>query len=459
MFYNRTEELTFLENKFGSKQPELLIFWGRRRVGKTHLLREFCTRKQGIFLMATSGSSLDNLESFSNSLADYFNDDRLRLRPLARWDEFFLYLNEKIKQRTVIVIDEYPYLVENNPALSSILQKYWDLNLSQNSNLMLIINGSAISMMEKETLEYRSPLYGRRTGQWFLEAFDVIEANEFFGYKSLISAIESYVVTSGIPYYCQILNQYQDIFSAIKNKVLSKGEVLYQEVDFLLLQEFKTPRSYFSILKAIAQGAHKFGDISSKTGYDKSNLTKYLYTLESLKLIRREVPITEPHPEKSKKGLYLLNDNFIKFWFQFVFPYLAELEAGESEKVLQEYITPKFDHYVSQTIELVIIDLMKKDFFELDFKFERIGRYWDKDVEIDFLGETRNGVFVIGEIKWTNSPCNKEVYFNLVEKAKNIETEDKEAVLVIVSKSGFAQELEDLKGKNLKLVDLRRWAL
>lgn len=455
MFYNRTEELTFLENKFISKQPELLIFWGRRRVGKTHLLREFCNHKQGIFLMATSGSSRDNLESFSNSLADYFNDDRLRLRPLDRWDEFFLYLNEKIKQRTVIVIDEYPYLVENNPAISSILQKYWDLHLNQNSNLMLIINGSAISMMEKETLEYRAPLYGRRTGQWFLEAFDVIAASEFFGYKSLITAIESYVITSGIPYYCQILSQYQDIFSAIQNKILSKGEVLYQEVDFLLLQEFKTPRSYFSILKAIAQGAHKFGDISSKTGYDKSNLTKYLYSLESLKLTRREVPITELHPEKSKKGLYFLNDNFIKFWFHFVLPHLAELESGQTKTVLQQSIKPKFDHYVSQTIEPIIIDLMKKDFFELGLKYERIGRYWDKDIEIDFLGETRDGVFVFGEIKWTNSPCRREVYFDLVEKAKNVETDNKEIVYVIISKSGFTKELEKLEGNNLKLVDLR----
>ncbi len=409
--------------------------------------------------MATTGSSLDNLESFSNTLSDYFNDERLRLRPFDRWDEFFLYLNEKIKQRTVIIIDEYPYLIENNAAISSILQKYWDLYLSQNSNLMLIINGSAISMMEKETLEYRSPLYGRRTGQWLLEAFDVIEANEFFGYKSLIPAIESFAITSGIPYYCQILSQYQDIFSAIKNKILSKGEVLYQEVDFLLLQEFKTPRSYFSILKAIAQGAHKFGDISSKTGYDKSNLTKYLYTLESLKLIRREVPITELHPEKSKKGLYFLNDNFIKFWFQFVFPFLTLLEAGETEKVMQEYIKPKFDHYVSLDIEPVIIDLMKKDIFELGLKFERIGRYWNKDIEIDFLGETRNNIIVFGEIKWTTSSCKKEVYFNLVEKAKNIEMKDKEVIYVIVSKSGFVRELEVLQNKNLKLIDLRQWAL
>ena len=459
MFYNRAEELTFLERKFSSKQPEFLIFWGRRRVGKTHLLRKFCSRKQGIFLMATSGSSRDNLESFSNTLADYFNDERLRLRPFDRWDEFFLYLNEKIKQRTIIIIDEYPHLVENNAALSSILQKYWDLHLSQNSNLMLIINGSAISMMEKETLEYRSPLYGRRTGQWFLEAFDVIEANEFFRYKSLISAIESYTITSGIPYYCQILSQYKDVFSAIKNKILSKGEVLYQEVDFLLLQEFKTPRSYFSILKAVALGAHKFGDISSKTGYDKSNLTKYLNTLDNLKLIRREVPITEPHPEKSKKGLYLLNDNFIKFWFQFVFPYLNELEAGETEKVLQKYIEPKFDHYVSLTIEPVIIDLMKKDFFKHGLKFERIGRYWDKDIEIDFLGVTRDGVTVFGEIKWTNSPINREVYFNLVRKAKNIKTKDSEVMYVLVSKTGFDQELGELPDKNLKLVDLRQWAL
>lgn len=458
MFYNRKVELEYLESKYGSCQAELLIFWGRRRVGKTFLLQEFCNRKHGIFLMATTSSSRDNLESFAEKLATRFNDERLRVQPFVKWDEFFLYLNEKIQQRTLVVIDEYPYLIENNPSLSSLFQKYWDSVLQNNPGLMLILNGSAIAMMERETLEYRAPLYGRRTGQWFLDTFDPVSTNEFFGFTRLIQIIEAYSITSGIPYYCKILCQQPDLFSAIRNKILMKGEVLYDEIEFLLRQEFRTPRSYFPILKTIAQGGRKFGEISSKTGYDKSNLTKYLSTLEKLRIIRREAPITETRPEKSRKNLYFLNDNFINFWFTFVFPNRYALEAGKSEQVMQAAVRPNFDYYVSQRVEPIIIALLRQDFFNCGLNFKSIGRYWNKNTEIDIWGETTGNQLIIGEIKWTEVPCRKSVFYNLVEKVGYLNL-NKKITYLLISKSGFSEDYQKLDSNNLILIDLSKYKL
>ncbi len=458
MFYNRINELKFLETKFSTKEVELLIFWGRRRIGKSFLLKEFCDRKNGLFLISTSSSTQDNLESFSFDLANHFNDDRLKINTLKSWDEFFVYIDEKVTNRTFVVIDEYPYLVENKSGISSIFQKYWDSKLKNNKNLVMVLNGSAISMMEKETLEYRAPLYGRRTGQWFLEPFDVISANTFFGYKSMVQAIESFVVAGGVPYYCSILSNNKNLFSAIQNKILSKGEALFEEVDFLLRQEFKTPRSYFPILKTISQGAHKFGEISSKTGYDKSNLVKYISTLEKLKLIRREVPITEAKPHKSRKSLYFLNDYFTDFWFNFVFPHLNELEFGNAEKILNEKIKPHFDYYVSRKVEPIILDLLKHDYFNLNLNFNTLGRYWDNKTEIDIWGETEQGELVLGEIKWTKTKCAEDIYFALVEKGKGF-TKNRNAIYLLISKSGFTKEMQSLKNKNLILIDLQEWKL
>lgn len=455
MFYNRQAELAWLNEKFDSGDTELLIFWGRRRVGKTYLLREFCKQKNGIFLMSTTSSAQDNLKSFSQELAEYFDDERLQRTPIQNWEDLFLYLNEKINRRTVLVIDEYPYLVESWPAISSILQKYWDLYLRDNPHLMLIINGSAISMMERETLAYRAPLYGRRTGQWLLEGFDVVSANEFFKFKTLIEAVEAQTITGGIPYYCQLLGQFEDIRIAIKNKILCKGEVLFEELDFLLRQEFKSPRSYFPILKAIAQGNRKFGNISSQTGYDKSNLTKYLATLESLKLIRREVPITEKNPTKSRKGLYFLNDNFINFWFNFIFPNRAALESGEVESVMQRSVLPNFNYYVSRNVEPIIINLLKRDYFKIGLHFEKIGRYWDANTEIDIMGKTTKNQTVIGEIKWMDSSCSWKVYWELTKKV-NVPTD---SIFILVSKNGFEQELTKDKPENLILIDLEKYNL
>ncbi|MBN2012630.1 ATP-binding protein [candidate division KSB1 bacterium] len=453
MFYNRTDELAYLDSKFDSAAAELIILWGRRRIGKTYLLREFCKRHNGLFLMATASSGMDNLMDFSQTLADYFQDTRLQIAPLQNWDDFFLYLHEKLTTRTVIVIDEYPYLVETNPGISTILQKHWDLRLLQNSHAMFILNGSAISMMEKETLNYHAPLYGRRTGQWFLENFDPISSAAFFKITGLIEIIKMYAVTSGVPFYCNILSREPDLFSAIENRILRKGEILFEEVDFLLRQEFKTPRSYFPILKTISLGSRKFGEISSKTGYDKSNLTKYLASLEQLKLIRREIPISENRPEKSRRGLYFLNDNLVDFWFQFVFPNKSELESGNNKRIMNEYVVPQFDYYVSRQVEPIIIDLLKRDFFQLGWKFSTIGRDWDKNNEIDIMGITESGQKVIGEIKWTEKPCDRSVYASLTEKNLRI----KDGIYLIVSKSGFTSDLLGLASESLHLVDLRKW--
>lgn len=458
MFFNRENEFEYLESRYSSKEAQLLIFWGRRRIGKTFFLQEFCKRKNGLLLMATTSSARDNLENFSQVLADYFADERLAMHPLESYEEFLVYLNEKVQRRTIIVIDEYPYLVENTPSISSIFQKYWDSNLQYNSNLMLILNGSAVSMMEKETLEYRSPLYGRRTGQWFMCPFDAVSANKFFEFKKLVQAIEMYILTGGVPYYCKVLSGQKDVFSAIKNKMLAKGEVLFEEVYFLLRQEFKTPRSYFPILKTIARGVHKFGEISSKTGYDKSNLIKYISTLEKLKLIRREVPVTEINPQKSRKSLYFINDNFIDFWFNFIFPYQSDLEYGDTEKVLNSIIRPKFDYYVSQKVEPVIIDLLKKDYFNLGFNFKKIGRYWDKNMEIDIMGELDDNQMVFGGIKWLKTPCKKEVYYDLIKKAEILKL-NKNIIYMIISRSGFSKALQDLSGEQLVLVELNNFYL
>jgi AAA+ ATPase superfamily predicted ATPase len=226
----------------------------------------------------------------------------------------------------------------------------------------------------------------------------------------------------------------------------------------MLRQEFRTPGSYFPILKAIAQGARKFGEISSKTGYDKSNLTKYLASLEKLRLIRREVPANEPKPSKSRKGMYFIRDNFVHFWFNFVFPYLSDLESDETDRVMKESVLPKYDHYVSQNVEPIIRDLLKRDYFNLGIKFRALSRYWDKNTEIDIWGETDDNRIVVGEIKWTQAPCKKNVYFDLINKISTLHF-NKDVIYILISKSGFVKSLKALQDETLILIDLREWQL
>lgn len=439
-FIDREKELLFLHRKFDSGQPELLILRGRRRVGKTFLLKEFTDRVGGLYLLASITSSPDQLRSFAISMSQYFNDSLLEIRPFATWDEFFLYLNQHLSQRTAVVIDEYPYLLEAQPGLGTILQKYWDEYFRTNQNILLILNGSALSMMEKGTLNGKAPLYGRRTGQWLVTPMNVIDNNQFFDNTSLIRAIEWYSVTGGVPFYSEILSRYSHPTEALIETALTYGEVLYEEVEFLLRGEFRNPRSYFPILKALAQGSRKFGEISSKTGYDRSNLTKYLSTLESLHLIRREVPATEENPAKSKKGLFYLNDFFMNFWFRYVFPHQRSLETGDRDRIVQEVLRPTFDQYVSNMCEPVIRQLLETDFFGSNLEFQRLGRYWDRQTEIDIYGYTTGNNTVIGEIKWTASPVDRRIIKQFENKVKRIlSLVHGEVKQLIISKSGFEE--------------------
>lgn len=177
---NRERELRFVVEKFGEKGAQLVILWGRRRVGKTYLLKEFCSRYSAIYFLATKSSKKDQLFQLSEAIAEFFNDSLLMIKPFSEWQEVFIYLREKRSQRFALIIDEFPYLISTDPAIPSIFQKGWDEYLVHNDKIVLILNGSSISMMEKEVLGASSPLYGRRTGQWKLEPFNLIETAGFF---------------------------------------------------------------------------------------------------------------------------------------------------------------------------------------------------------------------------------------------------------------------------------------
>ncbi len=455
---DREKELRFLVEKFTEKAAQFIVLWGRRRVGKTYLLKEFRNRYRAIYFLATRSSKKEQLSQLSEAIAEFFSDSLLMIKPFSEWLEVFVYLKEKDSQRFALIIDEFPYLINTDPTISSVFQKGWDEYLAHNDQIMLILNGSSISMMENDVLGASSPLYGRRTGQWKMEPFSLLEISGFFPKANLVRLIEIYCVIGGIPYYTQLFDPSLHLSGNVKRKLLKKGEVLYEEVDFLLREEFKQPRAYFPILSAIASGSHKFGEIASKTGMDKANLTKYLAVLDQLGMTYREVPVTEVYPHKSKKGLYFISDPFINFWFRFVRPNLRYLEMEQIDFVWEKKIAPQFDYYVSRYCEKVILGLIEQKKELLPFEYERLGRYWDKDTEIDIMATDPSGRnMLLGEIKWQRNPVGLKTLNQLKERVKKIKfLSDSRNYFLLVSKSGFSQALQEIEGENLVLFDLRK---
>ncbi len=395
-FKNRKEELSLLNELYKKQNPKLIIVYGRRRVGKTELLRKFLEKHKGLYLLARQESELEQLKTFSFHAAEFFNDNVLKLNPFSNWDAFFAYLAEK--PRIPIIFDEFPYVVQSSKRITSILQDYWDNKFSK-KNAFIVLCGSSINMMEK-LLGHKSPIYGRRTEQILIEPLKFKDACLFFPKNlSIKEKIAYYSVLGGMPSYLLEFDFAKSLRENLTLNLLKKNKLLYNDVFFVLKEELKEPRNYFSILYSIAKGNAKIGLIVNDTGLEKSFVNKYLSVLIDLQIIERRVPITERNPRRSRNGIYLIRDNFFKFWFKFIFESQEYIEQERQEKLLNEKILPELNSFIGRIFEDIVLSIISKNKMFSSYLF---GRWWDKNSEADIVGIDReNKKILIGEVKFS----------------------------------------------------------
>ncbi|WP_346944474.1 ATP-binding protein [Clostridium sp.] len=454
---NRDKEREFLNDEYNRDGSSLVILYGRRRVGKTALTVEFMKGKDALYYLVTEESEAQNRTAFKNMVASYTDNELLSNASVQNWDIIFKSLIDyKSDKKKLIIIDEFQYLGKSNGAFPSIFQKIWDTML-KDKNVMVILCGSLISMMESQTLAYTSPLYGRRTGQIKLKQIPFRYYNEFFQSKNRKELIEYYAVTGGIPKYIELFYDSQDIYTAIEKNVLSKSSFLYDEPNFLLQREVSEVGSYFSIIKAIAAGNEKLGKIAGVLEIKQTGITKYLNTLINLDIIEREVPITEENPEKSKRGLYKIKDNFILFWFKFIYPNLSFIESGNEKIAMTKICRNLIDRHVSYVYEDVCIEEMWQLCSEdrWSFYFDKVGRWWNSNTEIDIVAIDSTGEDIIfGECKYWEGKVGIDVLKALEEKAKSVEWKkgNRKEHFILFSINGFTEDLINLSKERDDLI-------
>lgn len=446
MFYNRTRELSFLTERYQGDRPELLIVYGRRRTGKSALLRELCRDKPHVYYLASQLTDQENLEQFRQMVLAEHPDPLLASMRFTDWDVALTYVARLASaRRFILVLDEFPYLCQANPALPSLLQRWWD-TVGKTTRLYLVLCGSHLSFMEQEVLAERSPLYGRRTGQIRLGPLLPWDAACFFPERTPRERLALYGVFGGIPAYLERIHPGQDLAANLAQEALSPLGYFYDEVSFLLRTEFTQIATYLSLLKAIAGGATRLGEIGSRVGIPATSAVKYLSTLHAMGLVRREVPATEAHPEKSNRGLYRINDPFISFWCRFILPYQSLLEAGQADTVWREFIQPVLNTHLGGVFEEVCAQYVLHRWHDRHGGTPlRVGRWWGPHTEIDLLAVLRvdeHQVSLLGECKWWQAPVGLNVLQDLQAKAQALPASYRETVhYALFSVSGFTEDL------------------
>ncbi len=442
-FINRETELDFLNEKWHSDESQLIIIYGKRRVGKTELSIQFAKDKPHIYFLCERITMRSQLKKFTEAVGEYFKDEFLPQEGFKDWETAFRYLSQK-NRKIAVIIDEFPYLVETDRAVPSSFQKAWDIHL-KDSKIYIMLLGSSISMMERTTLFYKAPLYGRRTGQFLIKPFKFKDTKKVFPDKSFEEILSIYTTVGGTALY---LNKFhnRDYLDVVKEDILKKGQPLYEEVEFLLREELKEPRNYFVILEALSLGKNKLSEIINETGFDKGTVSRYISILNDLQITRKEIPVTEKVPEKSRKGIYLIDDNFFSFWFRFIFRNRSLLEEHKTGEVISKIkrALPELlaKNYEKISGEILLDAIMNK---KLPHKFESYGRWWDKNEEIDLVAINRQtNEILFGEVKWSNKLIGINIYEALKNKATQVVwgRKDRKEYFALFSKSGFSPEMK-----------------
>lgn len=465
-FLNRKKELSFLTKLYNNKKSDLFILYGRRRIGKTKLTLEFIKNKPSVYYMCTEEGDLINIKQFQKELS-LIADNDFNLLKIDNWHDlftlFFKYYTKK--EKLVIVIDEFPYLIKKNPDIPSIFQKLWD-ELLVNKNIILILTGSSISVMEKNVLNIKSPLYGRRTAQWKLEPIDFEHLPLFLPKYNITDLCKIYFVFGGIPAYLLKLDPNKSVKDNIVEQIFTKGNFLNQEGNLLLNYEFSETTNYKLILSAIAQGHQKQKEIVDYTHLDYSLVSKYLFVLKNLSIITEEIPITEN--KRFKGRLYKIKDNYLEFWFKYLFLNKSFIESHTPLDIYNFY-EKDIDLFYGHKFEELIKDLFLSYKLPFSGKYTDFGRMWgavpkkqklNNDIstyEIDVVGidkiNKKNILFC--EIKWSDNINANSIMSSLVEKAKYVKWGSKDRIeeYIIIARS-FSKKISSFNNLSVKCFDL-----
>lgn len=458
MFVGRREELESLETAYQKGSFQFAVVYGRRRVGKTSLLHAFTQGKPHvIFFTGQQTVASENLALLSREiLGDSAAGAAFPSIQVALESVF-----EHAKtERIVLVIDEYPYLAESDPGISSCLQTLIDRH-KDTSKLFLVLCGSSMSFMEHQVLGHQSPLYGRRTMQLRIDPFTIFDAALMLPDAPIERVIELYSVVGGMPLYLSQLDGTRSTQWNLEHALLRQDAFLYAEPQNYLLQEVRSPAIYNAVITAIANGYVRSKEIADVTHLATPQVARLLDALIELRIVERVTPVVKA---TKRQVVYRICDNLFRFWYRFVPQYAGTIEEGLGAAVaariakhdLSTFAGPAFVEVCRQWLMRQVVES------ELDVLPKAIGSWWGtnpntrRQEEIDVVLEGADGELIAGECKWRNEPADVDVLETLMRRGTLLGRPIQRYYLF--SKGGFTEACREQAAQvnDTRLIDLEQ---
>ena len=416
MLLNRIRELEYLDRRYTRPGAEFVILYGRRRVGKTTLIYEWSQGKPALYFFAARLPDHVLLSEFSQQVALALNQPE---RTFSDWTSVFLALAELARdERFIVVIDEYPYLADSVPGLSTVIQRAWDTVL-QHTHLFLCLTGSAHSIMRREILSEQAPLYRRHTWAYELQPLQPSDYYAFFPTYTAEQIIEAYAVLGGMPRNVITVNAKTQLMRNIATELLDPTGGLFNEVPLLLHEELKGQVDVFSrVLETIAGGAHTRREIASTTQGTLAATQHYLNDLQSMEAIEHRRPLTRVQ-NQNRKGTYHILDPFLRFWHRWVAPHRRLLEINQRQEETLHEIRNNLVYIVAPVWESIARHhlLVASGLGQIPFAVQEIGSWWTRGAQVDIVGvnrQTRQVIF--GEARWRATNVTTKDLEILIEK-------------------------------------------
>ena len=444
-FLNRADELGMLGRRLAGERAELLVVYGRRRVGKTELLTHLASKVRSLYFEAADTVKPDQLRDLTKELARISGNEVLAAQPLTSWEAALAAVAEFVgTRRTLVVLDEFQLLAKQAPELETVLSRWWRTT-GRTLPLVLVLAGSELSFFEDQVLAGR--LYGRRTGQLKLLPFLAGEAALFHPGYGHEDRVRAYSICGGVPYYLERFTDDRPLTEHLLHEVFERTGLLHDEAELMLRQSIADPANHIAVLRSIAHGHNRNNEISQRTRLEPAHVTKILNSLERLGLVDRLRPITAS--PRAKKIAYRISDQFLRFHYRFVEPARSQLRTSAlAGEYLERTVLPRLDHHASQTWE----DICQEYVLRTVPGVSAVGRWWGQvptgkgarteEREIDVVGVDAQGrPLVLGMCEWTSDAVDFDELNLLDRLAPYVDGHAQDVRRFVFSRTGFSARL------------------